>query len=161
MWNPKFLATETSSQLPALGRDKRMWMSSRQMGLQQEAFSLSPGRWAGEGVREGEWGAAALCSERINKKDTFLAFHWEGPFPLFSSPFWAPFIERLLSSQVFYPRDAERFPVSFSQRGFSHTPAQPPAAALRSSQLAGFCCFLVGFENSFALFLPTLLRPDI
>lgn len=49
-------------------------------GMQQEAFSLSPMRWAGEGVKEE--GGAALHSERINKKGTFSAFYWEGHFPV-------------------------------------------------------------------------------
>ena len=82
-----------------------------------------------EGVRRG---SSPSRSERINKKRHFPRFSVRGLFPLFSSPFWAPFIERRLSSQVFLSWDAEHIPVSFSQRGFSHTPAQPPCPAVHS-----------------------------
>lgn len=87
MWTPKFLASETSSQLPALGRDKRMWMSSRQMGLQQEAFSLSPGRWAGEGVREGEWGEQHFAVRESTKKTLSWLFIERARFPCFPAHF--------------------------------------------------------------------------
>lgn len=38
------------------------------------------------------------------QKGNFSAFHWAGPFPLFSRPCWAPLIEECLSSQAFPPR---------------------------------------------------------
>ena len=118
----------------ALGRDKRMSMSSRQMGLQQEAFSLSPMRWAGEGSRRK--GEPCFPERGSTKKALFSAFYGEG-FPCCPAIplFWAPFTERRLSSQVFYPRMLKAFPCP-SSRKHSPTLWRPPAGRPSSSLLA-------------------------
>lgn len=153
MWNPKFLAAETQAQLPALCRDKRVWMSSQQMGL-QGAFSLSPGRWAWEGV---EWvteeGEGSTLQWENQQKRHFLSFSWRGPVSPVFQPILPPFIERRLSSQVFYPRMLSMFPCPCHKKVSPTLQHNRQQAALRSTQLAGFCCFLLSFKNCFVFLL--------
>lgn len=142
-WEPSPTARPWAEMKECRGAAGR-WDATR--SLFSEPNEMSWGRGQGRrGSRTSQW--------EDQQKRHFFGFLLRGPFPCCPAIplFWAPFSERRLSSQVFYPRMLKAFPCPSSGED-SPTLRRPPAAGPSISLLAACSCYLLSFESGFMLF---------